>query len=678
VARSIDFDGQLASVEAPRTIALDPGARTTKTFGGTLVHHPTSGAAWALMNGAGLDPATGSTRQRLTLRWCPISADGGPSPAPWQVLDTVFGSMLASDITVRRRTGPGGSIEVALVWHGSTVPIQGVSWWAWQTLSFATEPGGGFVQIGGTSGGSPIREIAGLYNVSKGQSIAADFVPLSVPAGQPYVEPRDIVVATLFAFTVTTAAGPLDCWAMDYCVGRNFGAANESWSTQVAPLTGWRVVLGPRLANDTTSATLSISVTDLDGDGQPELIAYLACDEFGANGRQRVTYQKIGHGLAPDAPIADWETARKLPVTPLAGAKNTVCLLGDVAPGRPARLHRLGDNFRAAAIRHQGMLIGDATAGTRTRPAPFAVGEVAADVTAALDPAATIPAAVSDRVSIGGQALPAGVAQARRAPSTTGKRGAAATDEPAGPDPLRDRLYEPSFPTAMAEPLRELFPELVFPAADALPDNGVALLGGNAALIAAYMAGLNHEFGRELLWRDFPSAGRATWFRSFFDARSADPAVAGGDIEELAAWGQSGALADKTIGAASDDSVILIVRGELLRRYPNVVVLAAAATAGGSGVRQPADAVLTPMFTGRAGSAVSLFCFAIPEADVRSGGPNGAGWFFLFAEPPTEPRFAATSDVDWSAASAPTAAALLRLPFRVAFHASDLLPEPRP
>ena len=144
------------------------------------------------------------------------------------------------------------------------------------------------------------------------------------------------------------------------------------------------------------------------------------------------------------------------------------------------------------------------------------------------------------------------------------------------------------------------------------------------------------------------------------------PAAVSGDIREISDWG--GDLAGNTTGAASDGSVILLVRGELLRRYPNCVVLAARAVVR-DGRREPADELLTPAFSGRAGAGVSLFSFAIGEDEVGSD----PGWFFIFAEPPTEPRFAAASEPDWSGPGAHAAAALLRLPFRVAFHASDLL-----
>jgi hypothetical protein len=45
----------------------------------------------------------------------------------------------------------------------------------------------------------------------------------------------------------------------------------------------------------------------------------------------------------------------------------------------------------------------------------------------------------------------------------------------------------------------------------------------------------------------------------------------------------------------------------------------------------------------------------------------------VFAEPPTQPRFGPQAAPDWSRPGGPTAGALLRLPHRVAIHASDLL-----
>ena len=39
----------------------------------------------------------------------------------------------------------------------------------------------------------------------------------------------------------------------------------------------------------------------------------------------------------------------------------------------------------------------------------------------------------------------------------------------------------------------------------------------NQKFIESYMLGLNHEFSRELLWREYPTDQRGSYFRQFWD-----------------------------------------------------------------------------------------------------------------------------------------------------------------
>src|SRR5206468_2747034 len=67
--------------------------------------------------------------------------------------------------------------------------------------------------------------------------------------------------------------------------------------------------------------------------------------------------------------------------------------------------------------------------------------------------------------------------------------------------------------------LRDAAPELLLPGVDKVPADTVALLETTPRLIEAYMVGLNHELSRELLWREYPTDLRGTWFRQFWDVR---------------------------------------------------------------------------------------------------------------------------------------------------------------
>jgi hypothetical protein len=73
----------------------------------------------------------------------------------------------------------------------------------------------------------------------------------------------------------------------------------------------------------------------------------------------------------------------------------------------------------------------------------------------------------------------------------------------------------------MYEPLRDLGADYFLPRADLIPSNTVTLLETNQRFIEAYLAGVNHEFARELLWREYPTDQRGTPFRQFWDARCA-------------------------------------------------------------------------------------------------------------------------------------------------------------
>ena len=112
----------------------------------------------------------------------------------------------------------------------------------------------------------------------------------------------------------------------------------------------------------------------------------------------------------------------------------------------------------------------------------------------------------------------------------------------------------------MYSALAELAPDLFLVGADRMPDNAISLVQTNAAFIEAYLAGLNHELGRELLWRGFPTDGRGTYFRRFWDSDN---------YPAMTAWRQGlGA------NAPTPEMLVLLIRGELVRRFPKASVFA--------------------------------------------------------------------------------------------------------
>ena len=92
-------------------------------------------------------------------------------------------------------------------------------------------------------------------------------------------------------------------------------------------------------------------------------------------------------------------------------------------------------------------------------------------------------------------------------------------------DDLVEAMAYPEFDTPMYEPLKDISAELFLPNLNLIEQNSITLLETNQKFIEAYMVGLNHEFARELLWREYPTDQRGSYFRQFWDVRGMyDPA----------------------------------------------------------------------------------------------------------------------------------------------------------
>ena len=201
-------------------------------------------------------------------------------------------------------------------------------------------------------------------------------------------------------------------------------------------------------------------------------------------------------------------------------------------------------------------------------------------------------------------------------------------------DPLGRALVSPSFPTPMAGALTQLAPEMVLPGITSIPADTVTVATSNPGFVAAFLVGLNTEIGRELAWRGFPAERRATFFRSFWDSRGQGPAV--DDLVDLASADSEAPLA--ALSGRTED-LVLVVRGELLLRYPRTLAYAVPATADGSGpILDDADSELLPLFAGTFVPDVSYFGFALTPAQAR-GDDGGPGWYFVLQEQATEARF---------------------------------------
>ena len=215
-----------------------------------------------------------------------------------------------------------------------------------------------------------------------------------------------------------------------------------------------------------------------------------------------------------------------------------------------------------------------------------------------------------------------------------GKNVLAPTAPGVAPLGIETVMVAPYFPKPMYEPLRDLSRELLLPGLDKVDPDTVLGLQTNRAFVEAYMVGLNHEMGRELLWRGFPTDQRGTCFDRFWGQGVPDSA----DISDLDSWGGR-ALGD-TAGAPSWEQFVMLLRSSLLQRYPNAVVYLTPAIRSGSSVvpDEVAAHEIPPIFSGSLPPDVSFFGFPV-STQAAIGTDGDLGYYVVIQEHPTEPRF---------------------------------------
>ena len=185
-------------------------------------------------------------------------------------------------------------------------------------------------------------------------------------------------------------------------------------------------------------------------------------------------------------------------------------------------------------------------------------------------------------------------------------------------------------------------------------------------------------------------------------ARDAEP---NGQLPAIHAWDPAAGLG-KSFGVGATH-VVLLVRGELLHRYPDALIYAVKAkTLKAVGTEEK-----LPLFRGRIDPDITFLGFDLTEAAAR-GEANDPGWFFVIQEQPTAPRFGLDeernpldtwNDLAWSDLTTPPgshvllsatppaipnpgglswglngahmAGVLRQRPVRIAIHARQLLPK---
>ncbi|MFH8930840.1 hypothetical protein ACH4D4_27690 [Streptomyces pristinaespiralis] len=133
-------------------------------------------------------------------------------------------------------------------------------------------------------------------------------------------------------------------------------------------------------------------------------------------------------------------------------------------------------------------------------------------------------------------------------------------------------MAAPDFAAPMALALQKDAPDWFLPGSATIPEDRAVLLQANAPFIASFMVGVNDEMNREMRWREYPTDLRGSPFTHFWPRPDGAP-----DVPPVHRWVRDKGLGYQLALDAGEVDVLLI-RGRLVRRYPNLIVAAVPAS----------------------------------------------------------------------------------------------------
>lgn len=310
---------------------------------------------------------------------------------------------------------------------------------------------------------------------------------------------------------------------------------------------------------------------------------------------------RIAYDVSADGSVGSWGEMFSPPIS--VGERFVGVALG--VTSRAADLLRTERTtaFRQAAAATQDRQARVLALAGPPPPAPAVdATQLAGEVGAAIDPNITVEATVAARLELAAPIDPASLT-----------------------DPLQPLALTPRFQYPTFELFRDAFPDRVYPGASRIPDDTVAALVVDRAALESFLVGLNHEMSRELLWRGFPLR-HGTYFAQFWQAGR-------DEIAAIERWAPTSPLGAHPAPGVTAPSLLLVIRGELLRRIPDVTIYAAPSIPGPHGKGRAPDLARPhlPLFGGLLHSDIRFLAFDL-------AGPTD-GWYFVFQQHPTAPRF---------------------------------------
>lgn len=120
--------------------------------------------------------------------------------------------------------------------------------------------------------------------------------------------------------------------------------------------------------------------------------------------------------------------------------------------------------------------------------------------------------------------------------------------------------------------LRECSVDYVVPSSGSLLKDSITYFQSNPQFEEAFLMGMNTEMGQELLWREYPTDQRGSYFRKFWDQETLpekEQLDKYYDVKPLHHWKN---MLGKNHMAGKNGMLVFVIRGELMQSYPNTSV----------------------------------------------------------------------------------------------------------
>lgn len=208
---------------------------------------------------------------------------------------------------------------------------------------------------------------------------------------------------------------------------------------------------------------------------------------------------------------------------------------------------------------------------------------------------------------------------------------------------IRPIMAAPRFDRPMYKALDDYNREWLVPGLGTLPNpEMVTVLEANDAFVEGFLVGLSDEMARELLWREYPTDCRGTYFHRFWD----------GTKDELS--GPIHRFSRKPLGShvglgapGQSGRAVVVVRGEVVRRYPDLTIMAMKSLPRGAGGATTDDKGRPFLPESPSQGTVARTIFVAPlEPDIMLAGLDltvdelrKPDWWIVLSEHPQAPRF---------------------------------------